>query len=195
MHITGGQARGLRIQAPPGKQTRPTTDRVRESLFAILKDLVPGAHVVDLYAGSGSLGLEAASRGAASVTWVEQHAKTCALLKENASRLAPAGVKCPAQVVCAEVGRWLARPHEQSADLIFADPPYALFQDGDSCTDFLRKLQSSRLLSADSLVVIELSGRIRPMLPPAWSELRRQDYGTTSMLLLELKETVPANTV
>jgi len=186
MHITGGQARGLRIQAPPGERTRPTTDRVRESLFSILRDLIPGASVLDLFAGSGSLGLEAASRGAASVTWVEQHAKTCDLIRENASRLPPAGVRTETLVLCADVQRWLARAHTAPVDLLFADPPYQLFRDPAALPHFLNTLQTSGLLTPDSLLVLELSGRIRPELPPGWSRLRRQDYGTTSILLLEL---------
>lgn len=185
MQITGGIARGIRIDAPPGARTRPTTDRIRESLFGMLQGFVSEARVIDLYAGSGSLGLEAASRGAAEVTFVEQHAATAALVKRNWSRLPPAGVAGRATVVCAEVGRWLKGGGGVPADLILADPPYDALPDAAALAALLQAIRSAGLLQADGLLSLEISGRLHPEIPAGWHLLRRKDYGSSAVLLLE----------
>lgn len=121
--IISGAARGRRIKVPPSG-TRPTTDRVRESLFAALDHLMggfAGARVLDLYAGSGALGLEGASRGAEIVVLVERDRRTAAIARENASVVGAAGVR----VVPAPV--WVFLAGEPSPfDLVLADPPYDL---------------------------------------------------------------------
>ncbi len=185
MKITGGIAGGLRIDAPPGERTRPTTDRVRESVFSILRDLLPGATVLDLYAGSGSLGLEAASRGSAEVCWVEKHPATCEMIRNNVARLAPAGVTARTRVDCAEVSAWLRRGGHASADLVFADPPYADFREPTAFASFLQAVHKAGILSEDGLLVLEMSTRLHPELPEGWARLRRETYGTTSVWMLE----------
>ena len=120
MRIIAGAWRGRTIEAPPGQATRPTADRVRETLFSMLAGRLgsfESLRVADLFAGSGALGLEALSRGAASATFVENDTKAAAIINRNASRLG-AGV----QVIS---GSALALPRSEPFDLIFADPPYA----------------------------------------------------------------------
>jgi 16S rRNA (guanine966-N2)-methyltransferase len=112
-----GTFKGRRLQAPRGARTRPTADRVREALFSILGD-VGGARVLDLYAGSGALGIEAISRGAESAVFVERDARAAAAIARN---LASVGVEAP--VAREDVLRFLARA-EGTYDLVFCDPPY-----------------------------------------------------------------------
>ena len=120
MRIIAGQWRGRTIDAPPGRSTRPPADRVRETLFSMLASRLgsfEGLRVAALYAGSGALGLEALSRGAASVAFVETDSKAAALLRRNADKLG-----APAQIIG---GSALALPRAEPFDLILADPPYA----------------------------------------------------------------------
>src|SRR3982750_60332 len=120
MRIIAGTWRGRAIEAPPGRETRPTADRVRETLFSMLLSRLGSfeeLRVADLYAGSGALGLEALSRGAASATFVERDVKAQAAIKRNAGKLG-ADVR-----VLGSSG--LALPRSDPFDLIFADPPYA----------------------------------------------------------------------
>jgi 16S rRNA (guanine966-N2)-methyltransferase len=120
MRIIAGRWRGRPIEAPLGLATRPTADRVRETLFSMLASRLGSfeeLRVADLFAGSGALGFEALSRGAASVTFVENDAKAVAVIRRNAEKLG-----APAQVLASSA---LALPRSDPFDLIFADPPYA----------------------------------------------------------------------
>jgi 16S rRNA (guanine966-N2)-methyltransferase len=120
VRIIAGKFRGRPLEAPPGLSTRPTADRVRETLFSMLSSRLGSfeeLRVADLFAGSGALGFEALSRGAASVTFVESDPRAAATIKRNAAKL---GV-----VVQALAGSALALPRSEPFDLVFADPPYA----------------------------------------------------------------------
>ena len=117
MRIVAGEFKGRRLHAPRGAGTRPTADRVREALFSILGD-VSGARVLDLYAGSGALGIEALSRGAESALFVERDQQALAALRRNLE-----AVGADADVRRQDVSRFLARP-EGTFDLVFCDPPY-----------------------------------------------------------------------
>lgn len=122
MRIISGALRGRRLEALPGLQTRPTADRVRETLFSMLASRLgsfEGLRVADLYAGSGALGLEAISRGAAHATFVESDSKAAALIRQNARSL---GIEERVRVLG---GSALALPRGEPFDLILADPPYA----------------------------------------------------------------------
>jgi 16S rRNA (guanine966-N2)-methyltransferase len=119
LRVVAGQFKGRRLSAPRGMRTRPTADRVREALFSILGD-VGGARVLDLYAGSGALGIEALSRGAGSAVFVERDPKAVAAIERN---LGAIGVE--AELVRDDVVRFLARG-EGEFDLVFCDPPYDL---------------------------------------------------------------------
>jgi 16S rRNA (guanine966-N2)-methyltransferase len=117
VRVVAGEFKGRRLAAPRGARTRPTADRVREALFSMLGD-VAGARVLDLYAGSGALGIEALSRGAASAVFVERDAQAIAAIERN---LEPLDVD--ASVERADAVRWLGRA-EGRFDLVFCDPPY-----------------------------------------------------------------------
>jgi 16S rRNA (guanine(966)-N(2))-methyltransferase RsmD len=119
--VIAGRYGGRRLQAPPGDATRPTADRVREALFSILGPAVGGARVLDLFAGSGALGLEALSRGAAGVTFVDSAQPAIRSLRTNLAALG-----ADAEVVRADAVRWLrgASARSRQYDLVFLDPPY-----------------------------------------------------------------------
>ena len=120
MRVIAGVAKGRRLQGPSGRETRPMMDRVKEALFSSLGSRVTGAAVLDLYAGSGSLGIEALSRGAASATFVEMGRPALAALRSNLE-----AVGLPGEVVASDVTAYLARAADQF-DLVFVDPPYRL---------------------------------------------------------------------
>lgn len=172
MRVVAGSVRGRRIAAPPGTDTRPTTDRVREAMFNALGSLgaVDGAVVADLFAGSGALGIEALSRGAASAHFVESDRRAVAVIEEN---LATLGLD--------DRGVVLRRPVEGALDdlpapldLVLADPPYAF----EGWAALLGAVAPR--LADDGLVVIE-SGRAID-LPPGWERVRERTYGGTVVL-------------
>ena len=118
MRVIAGRWGGRRLQAPPGDATRPTSDRVREALFSVLGPRVGGAHVLDLFAGSGALGIEALSRGATSAVFVERDARAAATINRNLDALGAEG-----DVRRQDALRFLASG-EGPFDLVFCDPPY-----------------------------------------------------------------------
>jgi 16S rRNA (guanine966-N2)-methyltransferase len=122
MRIVAGTWGGRTIQAPPGRGTRPTTDRVREAWMSIVSPELPGARVLDLFAGSGALGLEALSRGASHCTFVEQDAKALAILKANVKAL---GAEDRTDAFRTDALKFAAGLDAGAFDVAFADPPYA----------------------------------------------------------------------
>jgi 16S rRNA (guanine966-N2)-methyltransferase len=179
--IIAGFAGSLAL-AVPGAGTRPTTDRVREAIFSALesRDALRGLHVVDLFAGSGALGLEAASRGAASVTLVERGAAAAKACRANAARVArnaPAGAEPRLDVVARPVQAFL----ESSAatwDLALLDPPYELGQ--DELGRVLAAL-SSRLAPGAIVMIERSSASPEPSWPRGLALDRRKDYGDTTL--------------
>ena len=123
MRIIAGKLRGRKLIAPPGRKVRPTGDRMKESIFSALGEACKGARVLDLFAGSGALGLEALSRGAASVTFVEKNRAVIASLEENVRLL---GVEADCEIICADVFPFLEKLNKgDDFDLVLADPPFA----------------------------------------------------------------------
>jgi len=177
--IIGGSAGGRRINAPRGSNTRPTSDRVREALFSAVESWcgsLDGLRVLDLYAGSGAVGLEARSRGAGVVTLVEHDRKTAALISDNVKSLGFTRV----DVVSATVATTLMRSPVAPYDLVFLDPPYPL-ADQDVETD-LRALVDNEWLVPGALVVVERSGRSPgPKWPPGLVAEREKRYGETTL--------------
>ena len=171
--IIAGSARGRRLQVPAGEGTRPTSDRAREGLFSSLLSLLDldGARVLDLYAGSGALGLEALSRGAASATLVEDDPAALAVLHDNVERLALPG----AHVVGVAVERWLAAAPEPRYDLALLDPPYEL-----DVVPVLELLLP--WLAEDAVVAVERATR-GPGLdwPPGVEPVRDRRYGAATL--------------
>lgn len=122
LRIMAGRFRGRRLHTLPGLAVRPTSERVKACIFDVLQDLVPGARVADLYAGSGNLGLEALSRGARAVVLVERQALALGVLQRN---LAALGVASEVEVVRGDALGYLAGPPAEPFDVVLADPPYA----------------------------------------------------------------------
>lgn len=175
MRIVAGAARGRRLRAPAGSGTRPTADRVKEALFSSLQPELAGASVLDLYAGSGALGLEALSRGAARVTAVESDRRALAALRHNAEVVGLPGF----EALGADVRRVLAgdvpgRPF----DLALLDPPYRI--SAAELNGVLAELTSH--LAADALVVVERSRRDGEITwPPDLLAEPARRYGDTAL--------------
>ncbi|MDZ7375055.1 MAG: 16S rRNA (guanine(966)-N(2))-methyltransferase RsmD [candidate division KSB1 bacterium] len=152
MRITGGIAKGQQLKVPKTQLVRPTTDRVRGAIFSILTSLVCRlSHVLDLYAGSGALGIEALSRNAEWVDFVEQKPRCCAAIKRNLER---SGFSHKAHVYCCTVAKALTFL-DNKYDVIFADPPYS----DKSINTLLTQLANSRVINDNSLVVISHASR------------------------------------
>jgi len=175
--IIGGTAGGRRLRTPPGEATRPTSDRVREALFSALESQLgslSGLRFLDLYAGSGAVGLEARSRGAASVTAVESDRRTARLVTQNAALVGLDGVDVLAQPVLRSVAATTRAPY----DVVFADPPYPT--GNDEVEAVLSSLREHGWVAEDSLVVVERSARTpEPAWPDGWERLRVREYGET----------------
>jgi 16S rRNA (guanine966-N2)-methyltransferase len=167
MRITGGTFRSRVLLAPRGRTTRPTSDRVREALFGILASAgaVEGASVVDLYAGTGALGLEALSRGAAHCAFVESGREALGVLRQNVTALGVAG---KAKVIPGGVGTAAVLGALVAAgpfDVALVDPPWPLIDDGE-VTPALASIVASGALREGALIVLERSSRTdRPSIP------------------------------
>ncbi len=177
VRIVAGIAGGRRLTVPP-RGTRPSTDRVREAVFSAIqarRDL-DGARVLDLYAGSGALGLEALSRGAAYVRFVESDRRAAAVLSRNVEALGLPGTEVTVADVLAVLRGGAGRPY----DVVLADPPYEL-EDG-VLGGVLRALVSGGWLAPAALIVVERAARAAP---PNWpdrvSELTSRRYGDTAV--------------
>ena len=180
--IIAGYAGSISL-AVPKSGTRPTSDRVREAIFSALEsaDALAGARVVDLYAGSGALGLEAASRGAAEVVLVERDAAAAKVCRANAATirsLAPRGVEPRIDVVAQPVAAWLGGGAAARWDLAFVDPPYDLSE-----ADLALVLEAlAPQLLPDATVVLERSTRSpEPTLPAGLELVRTKSYGETAV--------------
>jgi 16S rRNA (guanine966-N2)-methyltransferase len=173
MRIIAGSRKGHRIDAPKGIVTRPTSDRVRENVFNLVAPWVEGAVVLDLFAGSGAMGIEALSRGAERAVFVESHADACRAIDRNLEKLRLTG----AQVVRNDAGRFLATD-TRTYDLIFCDPPY----DEYAALEPALARYVPRLLADDGLLVLETSAKTEPELPLARRTSRR--YGAARITLL-----------
>ena len=180
MRITGGTLRSRTLQAPRGRSTRPTSDRVREALFGILSSLggLDRARVLDLYAGTGALGLEALSRGAARAVLVESSREALVAVRANVEAL---GQRDSARIVAGLVRATISRlVREGPFDLVLADPPWALVDEGEAAAA-LADLARAGGLSEDALVVLEHASR---SVPPEIEMLVRGEtrrYGDTAL--------------
>ncbi|HET6758995.1 MAG TPA: 16S rRNA (guanine(966)-N(2))-methyltransferase RsmD [Propionibacteriaceae bacterium] len=182
--IIAGSRRGRRITMPPGARTRPTTDRVREALFSAVaawagtaaqpaEESLTGLAFCDLYAGSGAVGLEAASRGASPVLLVERDLPTSQLIQSNAEALG-----LSVDIATASVAQLLRRPPNRAFDVVFADPPYEL--DTTILSEQLEQLVANFWVAAGSLIVVERSRRSADLVWPAAAAKRwSRAYGET----------------
>ena len=177
--IIGGNAGGRRITAPSGQHTRPTTDRVREALFSSIEawcGSLQGLRFLDLYAGSGAVGLEAWSRGAGVVTLVEQDRRTAHLISGNAKTLGFG----KADVVAGSVSGALQRTPAAPYDVAFLDPPYPV--EDQAVAGALHGLVEHDWLVPGALVVVERSSRSpEPAWPAGFTGARHKRYGETTL--------------
>lgn len=189
LRITGGFLRG-RIVRVPKAAVRPTQDRVRLALFSMLAARIPGARVLDLFAGSGALGLEAYSRGAASVCWVESNRQTLRVLRQNIHTLCGQAEPGPAEnlsraavrLVAGDVFGFMRRPAAAGPfDLIFADPPYD--HDGSWLKKTLSALSSGSILAAKGILAAETAVAVSLDLASDWQLLKSKSYGESRISL------------
>ncbi len=188
MRIITGSAKGIRLNAPRGFETRPTTDRVKESVFNILGDIVVDAQVLDIFAGTGNLGLEALSRGATAAVFIDSSIESIKIIKENAQRTK---LIEQTEIYRNDVIRALDRFVEtsRSFDLIFCDPPY----NKGLVEIVLKKIENNSILKPQGILVIEHSKHEK--ITDQWSNLqlrRVEQYGETliSFLLYNIKQEV-----
>lgn len=183
--IIAGSAGGRSLRTPKGDRTRPTSDRVREALFSALaaRGALAGARVLDLYAGSGALGLEALSRGAFRATFVETDRAAAGLIRTNAATL---GLR-EAVVATTRVESFLAGGGHAAYDLVFLDPPYALAT--DAVESALAMLVTGGWLAPEALVVLERSTRsAEPAWPLGLAGTTHKRYGETTVWFAERAE-------
>lgn len=178
MRVIAGTHRGRRLRGPQGIALRPTSDRVREALFSILGNRLPNSCLLDLYAGTGAVGIEALSRGATHVTSVESSVKALALLRQNIS-----DCKMGHQMTirAQTVQQFLSRPDRWDGPyhIVFADPPYGIVQE---LVELFQCVQGDRFFASDSWLVVEHAGK--STLPDHLAQstfVRRYDYGDTAL--------------
>ncbi|HET7305872.1 MAG TPA: 16S rRNA (guanine(966)-N(2))-methyltransferase RsmD [Segeticoccus sp.] len=189
--IVAGTAGGRRLRTPPGTGTRPTSERVREALFSRLEHLgvLADASVLDLYAGSGALGLEAASRGAGRVVLVDAARRVASVAERNVREL---GLGSAVRVLGDRVERVLLDGTDPGGagdrfDLVLLDPPYDLAE--QVLADVLQLLVTHRWLAPDALVVVERSTRSpEPVWPGGLRALHPRRYGETTLWFAEVPE-------
>lgn len=182
MRITSGILRSRRFEVPK-QEVRPTMESVREAIFSSLGGSCAGLKVLDLFAGSGALGLEAWSRGAESVTFVEQHGAVFRNLQQNIEQLNCAELG-ETRCVRAEAIKWLERAGAPF-DLILADPPYDL---PGAMHATLDGIVCGSVLTADGVLVYELRSSGDVEMPEGWKVLRDKTYGKTRVIILKQKK-------
>ena len=176
MRVITGTARGVQLKTPEGLQTRPTADRVKEALFSIIQFEVPGARVLDLFGGTGQLGIEALSRGAKSAVFVDAGDAACRLIRENLKRTRLEGT---ARVVRSDYMAYLASCREQF-DMIFLDPPYAeVFLE-----NALKRITEIDILQSGGIIVAERPlGKELPWDFEGYTRSRDYKYGKTLLTI------------
>ena len=179
MRITGGLWRGRNLKVPASDAIRPTQDRVREALFNIIRFELAGADFLDLFAGSGAVGLEALSQGAASSTFVEANRRHIAVLGAN---IATCGAASSTSVVAADVYRWLSTYSGPGFAIGFADPPYALGEE-KGYASVLATLAARGVIRAGGMFIAEMTAVQKAEETPCWDVLRDRVYGKTRLVI------------
>lgn len=176
MRVITGKARGVQLKTPDGMLTRPTTDRVKEALFSIINFDIPGAKVLDLFGGTGQLGIEALSRGAQSAVFVDAREDACKLIRENLNRTK---LEQNAKVVRSDYLDYLGRCREQYS-IIFLDPPYAeVFLENS-----LNRITEIDILQSDGIIVTERPlGKDLPWELEGYTRSRDYKYGKTLLTI------------
>jgi 16S rRNA (guanine966-N2)-methyltransferase len=180
MRVIAGSAGGVRL-AVPKRCVRPTMDRVKAAIFSSLGDAIIGAHVLDLFAGSGALGIEALSRGAASAIFVENGPQSAEVIEKNLTR-----TKLKGRILAQDVFDFLRHPlNTEKFKIIFADPPYEKMQCRESDVEKLLNSESlPHLLELDGIFVLEERRNETVSGLKVWRVIRQKQYGTTEVLFL-----------
>lgn len=183
MKITGGEFRGRRLKVPSSGRVRPSQDRIREAVFSMLANVVPGSVFLDLFAGTGVVGLEAVSRGAASVICVERDRHVVRVLRKNVLTV---DVSDLVTIIANDVLVWLARPASNPGvvNVVFADPPYAVDGEPDRLAEVMALLVTSGWLAPGAIFVAEQ--RLRAPEPgevEGWKKITQRRYGQTRVTL------------
>ena len=174
MRVITGQARGVQLKTPDGMLTRPTADRVKEALFSIINFDIPGANVLDLFGGTGQLGIEAMSRGAAGCVFVDTREDACRLIKENLKR-----TKLEGTVVRSDYMEYLNRCNEQFS-IIFLDPPYA----EEYLENAIKRIAEIDILQTDGIIVAERPvGKDLPWGFDGYQRSKDYKYGKTLLTI------------
>ncbi|MGH2792732.1 MAG: 16S rRNA (guanine(966)-N(2))-methyltransferase RsmD [Actinomycetota bacterium] len=177
MRVTGGEAKGTRLRTLPGAETRPTTDMARKAIFDILGPSVEGARVLDLFAGSGAVGIEALSRGALEAVFVESSREACGIILAN---LTTAGIRAKGVLRRRDAEKFIAREATEPFDLAFLDPPYS--RGLRFVARILGKLGSKRWIRTGGTVVVEAaSGSVE--WPEGFRETRVKRFGRTQVTM------------
>ena len=176
MRVITGTARGVQLKTPDGMQTRPTADRVKEALFSIINFDLPGAAVLDLFGGTGQLGIEALSRGAKSATFIDAREDACKIIRENLKRTK---LESQGRVVRSDYLAYLKRCREKF-DIILLDPPYAevFLENALKCITEIDILQSGGIIVAERPVEKEL-----PFEFEGYTRSRDYKYGKTLLTI------------
>ena len=176
MRVITGKARGVQLKTPEGLQTRPTTDRVKEAMFSIIHFDIPGARVLDLFGGTGQLGIEALSRGAKSAVFVDGSEKACSLIRENLKR---ARLEGEGRVVRSDYLDYLKRCRE-TFDIILLDPPYAevFLENALKCISEIDILQTGGIIVAERPLGKELPWEFE-----GFERSRDYKYGKTMLTI------------
>ena len=177
MRITGGSFGGRNLVVPGNCDIRPTQDRVREALFSMLQTVVPGAKVLDLFAGTGAFGLEALSRGAAEVELVERNPKHAEIVRRNLAL-----VQAEARVTVMDTYRYIETYAGGGFDVVFADPPYALGAE-KGYAHVLETLKTRGTVRPGGLFIAEMTAVQRAEDTPGWELLRDRTYGKTRICI------------
>ena len=176
MRVITGKARGVQLKTPDGMTTRPTTDRVKEALFSIIQFEIPTARVLDLFGGTGQLGIEALSRGAKNAVFVDAGEPACRLIREN---LKKTKLESDAKVIRADYLDYLKRCREKF-DIIFLDPPYAevFLENALKCITEIDILESGGIIVAERPL-----GKDLPWDFPGFSRSKDYKYGNTLLTI------------
>ncbi len=181
MRVTGGEFCGRTLKVPKTDAVRPTQDRVRQALFNIIQAEVPGSDFLDLFSGSGAVGIEALSRGARSATLVESNRRHLAVIKDNLEvlsrgRTGPLAAEC----VACDAYRWIASYSGRGFSVGFADPPYALGEERGYAS-VLEDLAKRGVIVVGGIFVAEMTAVQKAEMTPGWELLRDRTYGKTRL--------------
>ena len=176
MRIIGGEARGRRLFVPSGNDTRPTSDRTRESLFNILSFDIPGSVVLDLFSGTGALALEALSRGAEFACVSDKSPQAIKIIERNSELVLGSDKKNRISIAFAEYKKAISLFRGRKFSIVFLDPPYAM---EDAYCDAVKRLIESEMLDQEAIIVMERAKNAKIMLPDEMEIFDTRDYRDT----------------